>query len=403
MAAWHFVPAPPTSRRPRRPRPFRRPRRWWGRSWRLFVVVFALLLCARAVLPIGARIWVNHVLAGMQHYHGEVDGVHLNLWRGAYELDHLRIFKNAAPTPEPLVEMRRLDISVQWSGLLHGRIVAEAVCHHPVFEFALLRPQPATDPEQEEVTGKDEPWTLHLDDLVPFEINRCVIRDGEIRYRDDTKNPPVDLYVTDFYLEALNIANVRERPGEPLYAEVEAAGRPFGTAELEARMRFDPLSQPLRLELDMAVRKVQLTDLNDFLRAYGKVDAEAGTLGLYAEFATQDGQVEGYVKTLFDHMRLVRARDLSDPGSLVGAAWEGAVGLASRLVRNQPHDRLATKIPLRGTLSGTRPDLLATVGSLLGNAFLAALGPAIDDTISLRDMQIVERPTERAATRAAKD
>src|SRR5262245_17902096 len=100
MAAWHFVPAPHSTRRLRRPLAVRRRRSWWGRGWRLFVVVLGLLVCVRAVLPIGVRIYVNHVLDGMQHYHGEVDAVHLNLWRGSYEIDHLRIFKTAAPTPE---------------------------------------------------------------------------------------------------------------------------------------------------------------------------------------------------------------------------------------------------------------------------------------------------------------
>jgi hypothetical protein len=376
------------------------------RLLRTFVISFAVLLGLRAAMPFAVRGWVNHVLDGMQGHRGSVEAVRLNLWRGSYELDGLQLFQRGSQTAEPLLEMRRLDLAVQWRGLLRGRVVAEATCHHPILYFARLPAEQAgaVDPrargdEGEQLkTGTGEPWALHLDDLVPFEINRFVIRDGEVRYRDASVEPPVDLYMTDFYLEALNIANVREK-GDPeqLFAEIEAAGRPFGTAELELRLRFDALSDPLRMELDGSVRDVQLTDLNDFLRTYGRVDAEGGTLDVYGEFATTDGIVEGYVKTLFEDMRILRFAEIRGPEDALEALWEGMLALGAEVLENQPHDRLATKVPLRGTTTATAADIGTTVLNLLRNAFLTALGPAIDDSVDLRGMEIARSGAPRAA------
>jgi hypothetical protein len=396
VAGLDRAPVPPKHRR-------------WRRAVRVFVIAFAALVALRAALPFAVSRYVNHVLGGMDNYRGEIDAVHLNLWRGAYTIDRLRVFKRGA-TEAPLVDMRRLDLAIQWQGLLRGRIVAEATCHHPVLHFATA-PRRASEPDRpppregdDRQLGEDEAWTLHLDQLVPFEINRFVIRDGEIRYRDDTSSPPVDFYLTDFYLEAVNIANVRRKAEEEvLLAEIEAAGRPFGTAEFEARMRFDPLAEPLRMELDAAVRDIQLTDINDFLRANGRVDAEGGTLGIYAEFATSDGLVEGYVKTLFDRMRILSYRDIASPGDALAALWEGLVALAAVVLENQPHDRLATKVPLRGTTRRASADVMATVGNLLRNAFFTALGPAIEDSVELRDMVVVPQRAGAPAPGKADD
>lgn len=357
-----------------------RRRRRWLSVFATFVLVFTAL---RLALPFVVESSVNRVLRGLQEYDGSVDAVHVNLWRGAYEIDGLRLFRRDR-SDEPMLEVKRVDLSLRWSALLHGRVVAEVVCHHPIVSF-----EARGEHRERDAAVADEPWTWHLDRLAPFAIDRFVVRDGEVRYRDASRSPVVDLYATDVYAEVLNLANVRDAAqNRELFTEVEVAARPFGTAELEARARLDPLAEPVRLEMDAAVREVQLTDLADWLRAYGAIDAEAGTLGVYSEFAAADGQVEGYVKTLFDGMRIVRYRDLTDPREALHGLWEALVSAAVTVLENQPHERLATKIPLRGTTNGTRADVLATLGNLLRNAFLAALGPAIDDSIDLRDMEV---------------
>lgn len=364
-----------------------RPRSRWRGFAKALVIAFIVLLGVRAALPFVVGRYVNQVLAGMANHRGEVDGVRLNLWRGSYEIDGLRLF-HRSEAREPLVAMRRLDLSIQWSGLLLGRLVAEATCHHPIVWFTVGTPARAGQPGEK--TGEGEPWTLHLDELVPFELNRFVVRDGEIRYQDVGSTPPVDFYVTDVYLEAVNIANVRDETAERvLLAEVEAAGRPYGTAECELRVRFDPLAEPLRLELDAAARGLELTDLNDYLRSAAGVDAEGGTLDVYAEFATTDGRVEGYVKTLFTDMRLLGTTDIGNPGDALKVLWEAIVAGAATVLENQPYDRIATKVPLRGTTRGTSADVWTTVGGLLRNAFVVALGPALDDSVELTDMEVV--------------
>lgn len=351
---------------------------------RTYVCVLALLVAVRALLPFGLRAYVNRVLDATESYEGSIGDVDVDLWRGAYDVEGIVLVKPGSDADEPFLRVQRLDVEVEWPALLRGRVVAEATLHHPVVTFLSARSEEGSQ------TGEEPSWIERLDALLPFGLERFVIRDGEVRYVAETTDPPVDLYMTDVYLEALNLANVRGKDEEEvLIAQVEAAGRPFGTGEFEARLRMDPLAEPARFELDASLAKVRLIDLNDFLRAYGSVDAEGGTFEMYSELAASDGTVEGYVKTLFEDVQLLSFREIDGPEDALEAFWEGLLAVGSELFENQPRDRLATRVPLRGRIADVRTEPLTVLGNLLRNAFIAALRPAIDESIELEDLEIV--------------
>jgi hypothetical protein len=353
----------------------------WART---YACVLALVVGVRALLPIVLRAYVNRVLDGTEGYVGRIGDVDIDLWRGAYDVERIELVKPGSDADDPFLRVQRLDVEVEWPALLRGSVVAEATLHHPIVTFVSARSG------EDSQTGEESSWAERLDALLPFRLERFVIRDGEVRFVAETTEPPVDLYMTDFYLEALNLSNIRDKEtDEVLLAQVEAAGRPFGTGEFEARLRLDPLADPARFELDASLARIQLIDLNDFLRAYGSVDAESGTFEMYSEFAASDGYVEGYVKTLFEEVQLLSFREIDGPEDALEAFWEGLLAIGSELFENQPRDRLATRVPLRGRLDDVRTAPLAVLGNLLRNAFVAALRPAIDESIELKDLEIV--------------
>jgi hypothetical protein len=350
-----------------------------------FVVAFALLLGLRIALPSIVHRYVSRVLDDPRAYSATVGGLDLNLWRGAYELTDVVIVREGGSFERPFVKVERVDLSIRWTDLLRGRVVSEVVLHQPRIEFV----SEASGPDAQ--TGEETSWSERIGKLVPFRIERFTIRDAEVRFTHRGIDPPVDLFLTDGFLEILNLTNIRQAGRDPeLWAEAEAAGRPFGTGEFEARLRFDAAADEPRFELDAALRGVEMIELNDFLQAYGNVDAEDGTLEAYAEFAVSDRKVEGYVKTLIEHLRLARFSEIDDPIDALQTLWEAFVQLGAELLENQPHDRLAVRLPVRGELGATSTDLLATVASLLRNAFVIALRPAIEESIEIEDLEIVK-------------
>lgn len=355
--------------------------------WRLYLVVLAGLLAVRAALPLAVEAWVERVLARADGYGCEVGDVDLNLWRGAYEIERLRLRKLQGASDEPFVDVPHMDLSVRWASLARGELVGEVVLRRPVLQAVLA------EDEESSQTGAGELWQTRVAELFPVRIDRFVVLDGELRLRSITTDPEVDLFLEDFYLEASNLTNVRD-DAEPLPAHVEAAGRALGSGEVEVLLRLDPLASPPRFDLDAELRELPVQALNDFLRAYGGVDAERGTLWLSTELATAEGSVEGYVKTVIEGLEIFSTDEIDDAGDALEAVWEGFVSLAAEVLQNQPHDRLATKVPLRGELGDVSTDVPSLVASLLRNAFVAALRPAVDESIDLGDLEIVRAAPE---------
>jgi len=120
------------------------------------------------------------------------------------------------------------------------------------------------------------------------------------------------------------------------------------------------------------------------VKAYGKFDFEAGTLALAVELAARNGKLKGYVKPVLDGMKIVNVeREIQNP---VGLVWQSAVAGVTRLFRNQPNNRLATKIPLSGTFSDPQVAILPTLGNILKNEFVRVFNGDLENTISLEDV-----------------
>jgi hypothetical protein len=138
------------------------------------------------------------------------------------------------------------------------------------------------------------------------------------------------------------------------------------------------LAEEPTFSIDATLEGVALPALNDFLKAYGNVDAEGGTFSAYAEIAAQKGAFDGYVKPLFKDIRVTQWR--KDEG-LTRRVWEGLVQFAAKILENSEKKQVATRIPLKGRFDKPQPDLWATIGGLLRNAFIQALTPGIEDSV----------------------
>src|SRR5690606_15668337 len=91
----------------------------------------AVVVCARLVAPYYVLKYVNKTLDGLDGYSGHVDDVDLHIWRGAYEIEGIRIVKDGPGQKTPLLKVARVDISVDWPALLDGAIVSELDIHSP--------------------------------------------------------------------------------------------------------------------------------------------------------------------------------------------------------------------------------------------------------------------------------
>src|ERR1051326_7048852 len=141
---------------------------------------------ARLALPSVLRWYVVRTIDRDPMYTGNIDDIDVHLWRGAYTIRGIRINKVTGSIPAPLFVADKMDLALQWSALIHGKLVGRVRFGEPEINFV-----DATDPSQVQ-TGAGGPWLEIIRDLFPFKINRAEIVDGTIRFRAPHKTPPVD-------------------------------------------------------------------------------------------------------------------------------------------------------------------------------------------------------------------
>lgn len=101
---------------------------------RIFIAIIglvAILIAFRIALPHYILNYVNRTLKQMEDYKGHVRDIRVHLWRGAYEIIELKLVKTTGDVPVPLINVKRIDLSVQWSELIHGAAVGRMTFIEP--------------------------------------------------------------------------------------------------------------------------------------------------------------------------------------------------------------------------------------------------------------------------------
>jgi hypothetical protein len=248
---------------------------------------------------------------------------------------------------------------------------------HPVIYFVQ-----GPTPEQSQ-EGVDSSWVDVVDKWIPIKLNKVSIRNGEIHYRDFNSNPKIDIYLDKLEAEALNLSNTN-KSNELLPSTVTAHSNAYGDGTFDLKMKLNALAKQPTFDLNAELKDVNLVKLNDFLKAYAKIDVKRGKFGLYTEIASKDGAYKGYIKPLISDLDVLQLN--KEEGNVLQIAWEAVVAGVGEILENKPNDRIASKIPISGNYKTSQIDIWTTVGSLLKNAFISALKPSIDQSISINNV-----------------
>lgn len=343
----------------------------------ILLAIVIVLIGIRAYLPTAIQLYANRTLDRIPDYDGRIGDVDLQLFRGAYALDGVELIKTTGKVPVPVFKADRVDFSVEWQALLDGKLVGEIVADHAILNFV----GGPTDAQAQ--TQVDGVWLQAVKDLFPLRINRFELKNSEIHYRDFHSDPKVDVYVNAVHLLGTDFSNTTE-PDESLEATIQVTGLAQAHAPLSATVKLDPSKSAPTFTLDGSLTKLELTALNDLLRAYGGFDAEGGTFELYTEIQAKDDRIKGYLKPFFKDVEIVEvSTDSDNPLQLL---WEGVVGATMKLFKNQDKDHVATKVPFEGAIGDAKSDVWTTILGILKNAFVQALQPGVEKKLDLKDI-----------------
>jgi hypothetical protein len=332
----------------------------------LFVIVL-ILIAARAAAPLLVRHYVNGELNRNKDYAGRIGTVHIALIRGAYSIDHIDILKRSGKVPVPFFSARSLAFSVEWRELFHGKIVSKVWVDQPRINFVN-----GPTPEQSQ-TSASKNWIATIQHLYPFDINRCELREGQVWYHDFHSTPPVHVYVTNLVVVATNLTNTRQL-NNPLPADFQVHGTTIGHGDLQIDLRMNPIAPKPTFDLKAAVTNMDMTALNEFMRAYTKADVRQGILNIYTQIQGANGLFHGYVKPLTEHLKVFNTENKTP----VQVVWEAIVAFLTQTFKNHPENRFATVIPFSGSFDNPKVGIWQTVINVLHNTFIRAIPPGLE-------------------------
>jgi branched-subunit amino acid transport protein AzlD len=347
------------------------------RKWKTFMIVTGVVI----VLLIAFRLWlpylvldkVNAELKKIEGYTGSVRDIDLFLLAGSYTIKDIELNKSGGKIPVPFFAAKTIELSVEWKALLNGEIVGEIEVQQPVLNY-VKGPTKATTQ-----TSIDKSWVGVVDNLMPLRINRFTVHNGNIHYRDFHSTPKVDVEMTQATIIATNLTNVEEK--ETMLPSTVRASASLYEGDVKLTMRLNPLSKTPAFDMNAELTRMSLRNLNDFLKAYGNFDVEKGTFSLYAEAATRDNKIVGYAKPIIKDMHVAQWK--KEEGNVLQAAWETVVEFAAWIFKNQRKDQIATQVQFEGSLKNPDVDTWSIIGEVLQNAFIKALIPTLENSISI--------------------
>jgi len=340
--------------------------------------VVVVLVAARVAMPYVVENFANDKLASLDSYDGHVGDIDIHLWRGAYSIDDIEIVKTGASRPVPFFRSDRVDLSLEWRSLFRGSIVSEASFFGP--ELNLVKGNGEADSQ----LGKEENWSARLEELFPFRFNTIEVTEGTVRFLApgiSTKDAITARHVNG---AVSNLTNVIDS-GKETFADFKVTADVLKGAPAVVAGSVNAFASQPTFDVNLEVKKVQLPEVNPWLREYIKADAEAGKFELYMELAAADGKFKGYAKPILQDVDIYRSGE--EEQSALKRVWEGFLDFAANVLENKDADQVAARIPFTGTIKDPQTSLFATIASVLRNAFISAFARSLEGSITLRDVK----------------
>ncbi len=341
----------------------------------LTILVLALIIF-RIFLPLIVKNYVNRTLNNIPGYHGYVDDIDIALYRGAYVINGLHLFKDG--NKKPMLDFPKSDISIEWRALFHGRIVSEVELYNPKFNYYIT----ANKLSANQIPRHGD-WTHALHKLVPIKINRFTVENGNFLYADIMESPDINLEIKKISLIATNLGNVVDR-SKALPSDVTVHAISFGGGALNITAKINVLKKIPDMDVNFGLKKSDVTALNTLSLASAGFDFEKGQFELYSEFAISNGYLKGYFKPMFHNIRIPDS--FSKPNSnVIKRLWEGVITFFGFVLKNKPRDSFATKIPIEGNLNDPDVGVWKLIKNIFRNGFIKPFENQVDNDINFGD------------------
>ena len=356
-------------------------KRLWTYVKRVHISIWTLILAlvvARLLLPIGAKYAINWYLENkLTSYKGHIDDFDLALYRVAYQIEGLKIWKRTKGPKEPFVDVRKIDLSLAWRALFKGKFLGDLKIDQAKLDFV------DSEKKEKKQVGAEEDWKTVVGKLVPIELESLQLTNSEVHLINRDFKVPVDVVMDRIDVRAKNIKNTDDNK-DLLPSTVDASARLQKSGQIEADAKINLLSRIPAFQAKAKLDELDITSLNDFFLGYGPFTFHKGRLSIYAEVSTKENRVKGYVKPFFEHLEVMGDKEHFD--STKQFFNEAGLALANLILRSSKKKTVATKIEFEGASNAPDIDKWDAFWGAMKNGFVEAMKKQLDNDISIKDV-----------------
>ena len=205
-------------------------------------------------------------------------------------------------------------------------------------------------------------------------VNRVDVTKSTFVLVNRAASPEYRLELTDAELTVENLSNQRIEGA----AVARLKGRFMG-GEAHASLGVRPRKGGYDMDLSARVENADMARMNNFVHDYGGFNVAAGEMSVFTELKVENDAVTGYVKPLFRDVKVGVPEGEPEPAKSFGQRlYQGAVGLAAKVLKNRPRKEVATVVTITGRADQPVYSMWSAVGHLLQNAFIKAILPGFD-------------------------
>lgn len=324
---------------------------------------------------------LSFALVRLPGIRGRVDAVDIRLIAGTFSARGLVLARASGHGVGPVVHIDHLTVRLNWKDLLRGVVVADVTLGAPqaFVDIAALvsdRPPPRATESSRDGNEERAPWQEQIRRAFPFDVN-LAISGGGVRIANLPGQDGTDVRVDDIELSLGHLANTT-RLSATVLARLQCQARIMSSGRLVLHAEGYPLAEQPTFDMDATLQGLNLAELKTVIREQAGVEVKRGMFDVYVEAAAKSGTLQGYAKPIFERLEV----DTSDKG--VAAAVKGAgAKVATRLFREGPERRIATRVEFGGSVGHPNVDVLGALGELIRNAFLKPLGANLENRLHL--------------------
>jgi Domain of Unknown Function (DUF748) len=206
-------------------------------------------------------------------------------------------------------------------------------------------------------------------------INRLEVKRSALAIVNRAASPEYRVDLSNMDLTVDNLSN-QHLQGTSV---ARLKGRFMDSGEAQATMTLRPRTGGADMELSARIENADMARMNDLVHNYGGVNVAAGEFSVFTELKVTNGAITGYVKPLFRDVKLGTPPGEPETRKTLGQRmYQGALGIAAKILRNRPRGEVATVVTISGRTDQPVYSMWAVVGHLLENAFIKAILPGFD-------------------------